>query len=273
MTTLLDIRSAEVRKLAEAPVKRDGVTPTRVHQTRAVGSSAMGSTIPDDIKGSLHISLPPSPRERAVELVLSQYKASTNLLAYIDAYMEELAELTTAMISTYVYRYPSLAFGKMLDTVAEIVGVGRRLTGAAPLGLFGFYEEAASLGFSDATMNIPTGGVLRSDGESIIGDLLLTDEELRRYIQAKILINTQTPSVDNMYKYTDYLYGSSDTRWELQEGYAAGSSTPTANMHFDGYLTVQERAFFAAVYLRFKVLGVAVTMSDLSGNIILQEGV
>jgi hypothetical protein len=216
------------------------------------------------------VDVPLPPQERARDIVISQYQASPNLLAYIDAYMEEIDELTTAMIATYIYRYPQLAYGAQLDVIAEIVGVNREIPGAAPLGLFGWYDEPASLGHNDSLVPASEGGRLFSDGDRLTGDLQLTDVELRRYIAARIIINTQRATIDNMYEYTDLLYGSADPRWELQEGYATNpASLPIVNMHLNGYLNIQERGFFAAVYLRFKVSGVQVTLSDLSGNITL----
>ncbi len=251
-------------------------TPIKATAPNIIGAID-GTTVIKDSKVVFDVSrfftvLPNTPRQRAEELIISQYQAAPNFLAYVDAYMEEISELTNAMIATYVYRYPTLAFGAMLDTIAEIVGCTREIPGAAPLGLFGFYEEPASFGHKDATKPESDGGRLYSLGEQLVGDLRLTDEELRRYIQARIIVNTQIPTVDMLYAYTDLLYGSEDPRWELREAYASNSAdTCKADMHFNGYLNIQERAFFSAVYLRFKVSGVKLTLSDTSGDIELLQ--
>ena len=211
-----------------------------------------------------HVALPVDPRELAPDLIISQYQASPNFLAYVDAYMKEVAVLTNALIDTYMYRYLSNAYGNMLDVVAEIVGVKRYIPGASPLGLFGFYYEPQSLGHDTLTDLNAVGGKLYGLGEDTVGDLYLTDEELYRYIKARILVNTQIPTIENLYKFTDFLYGRVSPLWELQEDY---SGAPFANMHFDGYLQLQEKAFFSAIYLTFKIAGVKLTLSDLSGDI------
>jgi hypothetical protein len=250
-------------------LKPDG-RPLLDGQPRPFGAEPIGIADDRDDAGLFHLSLPPLPQERAVALMLSQYQASPNFLAYVDAYMEEVDELTTAMLATYLYRYPAYAYGAMLDVIAEIVGVARQIPGARPLGLFGWYDDPASFGHNDFNDPASSGGKLYSDGEILSGDLNLTDEELSRYIQAAILVNTQLPTIASLYNYTDLLYGTLVDTWELQEGYATTPGTPpTANMHFDGFLNIQERGFFSAVYLRFKIVGVELTLSDSSGNIIL----
>jgi len=215
------------------------------------------------------------PIKRVTEMLMSQYYDSVNFKSYLSVLAEEVQEVSQASIDTVEYRYLSKAFGKNLENIGEIVGAVRTIAGAGSLGLYGYYEQADSLGVNDKTIPSSLGGVLYSSGSTTVADLVLTDRQLRNYIRARIIQNHRMPTIDNILEYLELLLGKPDIILHVQEGYVAGEApvdeTAYYNVHYDEAFNPQEKALLAALISEFKPLGVRLTLSDTGGNIVLPD--
>lgn len=136
---------------------------------------------------------------RVDELLISQYKHSTNLNKYIKAFVSPLQTTFQALQDVVDSLNIDTATGDALDKIATIVGEERIVRGAAALNYFGFLEEAAAEPF-----NV---GIFFSYGDPETGDLVLSDSQLRSLIRARILKNTRGGLINDVIEYVELLVG------------------------------------------------------------------
>jgi len=149
-----------------------------------------------------------SPTDKVIDILLWQYKNSTNLQEYIDAFAIELDVLTQAIEDTLNLRYLADAYGFQLDVVGQIVGVGRVFYGAAPIGYFGFYDDPQSKVPSIGDVNnVSIGGIYKGSGQLDSNDLVLDDTSYRNIIYAKIIQNGTNCRINHVITFIDYVVG------------------------------------------------------------------
>lgn len=140
-------------------------------------------------------------KELAESRLATQFRDSTNLIAYIKALLVEANTLEQVFQDLLDKRWIDTAEGAQLDIIGAIVGQPRILLDATILSYFGFAPNAASQSFGTID-NVSVGGRFRSVLESTTGNRSLTDTEYRDYIRARIIKNSITPTVQAM---TDFL--------------------------------------------------------------------
>ena len=196
-----------------------------------------------------------------LDLLLSQYKQSTNLQKYIKCFIDEFAEVKQAMSDSVKYRYLADSFGVMVDDIAYLVGASRTIYGAASLGFFGFFTNPGAFPAGDD--NDPSvGGVLRSDGDKESGDFVRTDSQLKNAIRARIIKIVGNCNIEQLITYVDLVLGR-EIDLEIKEGHQ--------KMVFivHGKLSVAEKVLMAYMLLDFKPVGISISLKDDDGPISL----
>ena len=196
-----------------------------------------------------------------LDLLLSQYKQSTNLQKYIKCFIDEFAEVKQAMSDSVKYRYLADSFGVMVDDIAYLVGASRTIYGAASLGFFGFFTNPGAFPAGDD--NDPSvGGVLRSDGDKESGDFVRTDSQLKNAIRARIIKIVGNCNIEQLITYVDLVLGR-EIDLEIKEGHQ--------KMDFivHGKLSVAEKVLMAYMLPDFKPVGIKITLKDDGGPISL----
>jgi len=199
--------------------------------------------------------------KRGLDMLLSQYKHSTNLKKYIQCFLDEFAEISEQMENIVKYRYLADSFGVMVDDIAYLVGASRTLYGAAALGFFGYYENPAAEGTGDDG-NKNVGGILRSDSDRNSGDLVRTDAQLKNAIRARVLKNMTNCNIEDLLTFCDLVLGREldmeIVESKLRMDFIVHETLPTA-----------DRVLLSFMLPDIKPAGITVTLKDDSGNIAL----
>lgn len=199
--------------------------------------------------------------KQGLEMLLSQYKHSTNLKKYISCFLSEFEEVKQAISDSVRYRYLADSFGVMVDDIAYLVGATRIIYGAAALGFFGFYANPGALPAGDD--NDPSlGGILRSDSDEESGDFVRTDVQLKNAIRARIVKIMGSCTIEQLLTYTDLVMGRT-INMEIVEGHQ------TMNFIVHGRLSVAERVLMSYMLPDFKPQGIKITLRDDTGTIAL----
>ena len=199
--------------------------------------------------------------KHGLDMLLTQYKQSTNLKKYIQCFLDEFAEVKKAMEDSVKYRYLADSFGVMVDDIAYLVGASRTIYGAASLGFFGFFTNPGAYPAGDD--NDPSvGGVLRSDGDKESGDFVRTDSQLKNAIRARIIKIVGNCNIEQLITYVDLVLGR-EIDLEIKEGHQ--------KMDFivHGKLSVAEKVLMAYMLPDFKPVGIKITLKDDGGPISL----
>lgn len=202
--------------------------------------------------------------KHGTDMLLSQYKHSPNLKAYINVFVSEFKEIRDAQEATIKYRYLADSFGIMVDDIAYLVGASRVIYGAASLGFFGFYTNPGALPAGDDKFP-GKGGILRSDNDKESGDFVRTDTQLKDAIRARIIKIMGNCSIEQLIQYVDLVMGRS-IDLEVKEGHQK------IDYVVHGTLSVAEKVLMAYMLPDFKPVGVAITLADDDGAIALVYG-
>lgn len=137
------------------------------------------------------------PTDRALDLLVGQYAASTNLKAYISALMAEFDEVHASSILSISGRTIDNATGITLDYIGEIVGQGRGTKVTADGVFFGFEDAIGSDTFgSEGTPS--AGAVFRSNTDIQFITTPWSDTDYRKFIKARIIKNTKAITVNTL---------------------------------------------------------------------------
>ena len=199
--------------------------------------------------------------KHGIDMLLSQYKNSPNLKAYINCFIDEFAEVKKAIADTIKYRRLADSFGVMVDDIAYLVGASRIIYGAESLGFFGFYSNPAAYPAGDDN-NPAVGGILRSDTDRESGDFTRTDAQLKDAIRARIIKNYTNCMIEDILDFCDLVLDE-ELDLEIVEGFQ--------KMDFIVHrtLTVQQKILMAHMLPDIKPAGISITLSDDAGEIAL----
>jgi len=138
-----------------------------------------------------------------------QYKES-NLKDTYEVFSKESQELEQAYVDVINSRAIDIAVGIQLDIIGEIVGQPRELIDAANIPYFGFFDFPGAKEFGSLT-EPGEGGRLKSRLESSTAVRVLTDEEYRVFIRAKIKSNNTTVTPDEIAEIINFIFGTTFT--------------------------------------------------------------
>jgi len=138
-------------------------------------------------------------------LLLSQYKDSPNLRAYLLAYINEMDLLFQSIEEVHFGRMLEHAIGAQLNIIGDILDQSRDVV--LPSIYFGFVGAAGVGKMADEA--IPTaGGIFLSEDQSGISVTPLSDHEYRRVLQCKgSILNSVDLGIETMYSALNILIG------------------------------------------------------------------
>lgn len=157
----------------------------------------MAEIIPFEIQEYLEVA-----RSRVTE----QFKDAPVFDRYLQLLLGGKIEIQLVLQDLMQKRSIDTATGAQLDIIGEIVGQPRELIDTALLKYFAFegYPEAQPYGDLN---NNSLGGVYYSLGTPLAGNTLLTDEQYRLFIKAKILKNNTNVTPDQLLYFLKFVFG------------------------------------------------------------------
>lgn len=195
--------------------------------------------------------------DRVDEMILTQYKNSTNLIAYIKAFVSPIQSIFSSSADSINSRCIDKASGHSLDKIAKTVGEFRVINGASASPYFGFHEHPTALGLSE--------GLFYSYGDKVTENLVLSDSQLRSFIRARIIKNTSGGKVNDILKYFDYIVEGSMLGETLNTRLYQGNLSIRAQ--FDNYLTRDAKLMLSIRAKDIIPIGISFSMADLDGEI------
>lgn len=167
-------------------------------------------------------------QERALSRLAYQYRDSPRLKAVIALLVAEVEQLRDAALTLEPLRDIDQAEGDGLDTIGEIVGQPRELSGVVPIGYFEYHDGPggpAAEGFGDLTD--PAQGLrYRAINEAESGNKLLGDTEMRRFIRAAIKRNATDATPEGIIEVIQAVLPD-DPPVAVQMTFAPGAATAT----------------------------------------------
>lgn len=146
-------------------------------------------------------------KELAISRLATQFKESTNLISYIKALLLEADNLEQVFCDLLEKRWIDTAEGVQLDIIGAIVGQTREFVDAEIFDYFGFADNPQAQSFGSLG-NPSTGGRFIFEGEPTTGLRLLTDEEYRLFIRARILRNSTSSTPEEIISQIRFLFNS-----------------------------------------------------------------
>lgn len=157
--------------------------------------------------------------EVARSRVTEQFKDKDIFDRYLQLLLGGKIELQEVFRQLMQERSIDTAVGAQLDIVGDIVGQPRELIDTALLTYFAYlgYPDAQSFG---DLVNSSIGGPYRGVNDPLAGNTLLTDEQYRLFIKAKIIKNNTNATPNQILEFINFVFGS-DSNQLIEEGDAA----------------------------------------------------
>lgn len=109
------------------------------------------------------------------------------------------------------------AIGKQLDIIGDIVGQPRELIEADFIPYFGFEGAFKAQSYGDIN-NSSLGGYYRDLNQSLAGNVLLSDDQYRLFIKAKIFKNITRATPEETIKFIKFVFGAEKVQVTVDRG-------------------------------------------------------
>lgn len=145
--------------------------------------------------------------QEAKDRLTSQFQDKEVVNLYLDLLIWQQYELQKVFTDLIQKRSIDTASGAALDIIGEIVGQPRELIDADLIEYFAFngYPLAASYGDLN---NSSVGGYYWDLNKSLAGNVLLSDEQYRLFIKAKIIKNTTTATPNEFLNFIKFVFNA-----------------------------------------------------------------
>lgn len=153
--------------------------------------------------------------------VTEQFKTEDHPIfdKYLQILLTGKIELQEVFRQLMQERSIDTAIGAQLDIIGEIVGQPRELIDTALLTYFAYLGYPNAQSFGDLT-NTSVGGPYRGVNDPLAGNTLLSDEQYRLFIKAKIIKNNTNATPNQILDFINFVFGSSSNQL-IEEGDAA----------------------------------------------------
>ena len=196
------------------------------------------------------------PLDKLLDILVPQYQDSTNFIEYLTIFSEQMQEIHIALEETKTERYLENAIGEQLETIGIIVGLKRGTFLTAGGVYFGFTTVIGASPFGTSSV-VETSGFFKSISDPEHTSTLLGDAEYKSHIEAKIIKNFKSITVETTIEVVRAVLGSVEVH--LTE------STLAFNVDFPFALTSDQKLLISTPGVVPKPLGINVTFSDTSG--------
>lgn len=144
-------------------------------------------------------------REEALSRVTEQFKEADVFQRYLITLIDGYDDIQTCLQQLLQMRSLDTAEGAQLDILGNIVGQDRVLVEADIFQYFGMQGYPEAQPFGDLS-NPNFGGFFYSLGESVGGNIRLTDDLYRLFIRAKIFKNSFTATPEEFITAINYIF-------------------------------------------------------------------
>ena len=183
------------------------------------------------------------------QLLLGQYKNSTNFKEYAQCFIDEMDTLFAQTEEVYLGRFLDNAVGQQLDIIGLILDEERSID--IPTQFFGFSDDgvppANVAPLADEA--VPSdGGVFRDETQGDTTRSALGDQQYSRLLKAKaLLVSEGFPSVNSCYEVVSTLLGFTPKIMELNSTGAQNATLTVSAVD----VTLSDAAFlqYFSVYL------------------------
>ncbi len=135
---------------------------------------------------------------------LRQFEESTVLNAILEAWGEELDELTQAHNDLKTKRWIETGEGVQLDGIGDIVGQSRLIQASVHVAFFAFDDQPNALGFEK--------GRFRDTWESWLNSTSLADNEYRMALWNKVWKNNSVGTAEETIRSAQYIFNANSIR-------------------------------------------------------------
>jgi len=147
--------------------------------------------------------------EKGLSRLAYQFKSSTKFQEFLEAFLQQLQDLSISELQLLNERYLNTAIGVQLDGVGEIVGLPRPEKAVGVAGLFGFLDDTTALGFGDIT-DTEIGG---NFWDGVSDYILVGDNLYRLLIRAKIIENKTAMTVEDTLRLISFTFDGAIIRY------------------------------------------------------------
>lgn len=138
-----------------------------------------------------------------------------------DKYLQLLtlpaAEMQIVLSQLMKQRSVDTAVGKQLDIIGDIVGQPRELLDSDFIPYFGYEGAFEAQSYGDVS-DTSKGGYYWDINTSLTGNILLSDEQYRLFIKAKILKNITRSTPEDVIKFVVFVFGAKKVQITQDEG-------------------------------------------------------
>lgn len=139
--------------------------------------------------------------------ITEAFKGKVVFDKYLRLLLENHTEIEGALKDLMQMRSLDTAVGVQLDNIGRIVGQERELINTALLDFFGFEGYPTVKGFGDLDDN-SQGGLFYNLGNPLAGNTLLSDDQYRLFIKAKILKNITAATPEEFLYFLKFVFGA-----------------------------------------------------------------
>lgn len=166
-------------------------------------------------------------KDTAQDRLLTQYRESDNLIAYIRALIDESDNLESVLQSLLTERFIDLAIGVQLDILGILVGQDRNIINANILKYFGFLDGGQHVGGFGFKFYVA--------GDPLFSNFESDDETYRLLIRARAIRNRFDGTIEGMIEFVKFAFGAAYCVVIEQEN-------ATADIIIGTFLTDQQKA-------------------------------
>ena len=177
--------------------------------------------------------------ELAISRLATQFRESTNLIAYLKTLLLEANNLEQVFCDILEKRWIHTAEGAQLDILGSIVGQPRLIVGGELFGYFGFAVNLESGPFG-SVIDPSLGDRFRSNSEPTTGNRELSDSEYRLFIRARISKNRTSSTPEDIIAQIKFVLGAEqvlfddgDTEYSVSVGKVLTSEEKSVLLNTD----------------------------------------
>ncbi len=138
--------------------------------------------------------------------VALQYQNSPNFKAYLAALLGQANDVESLLEALAEISDIDLATGANLDVIGDIVGISRYVLNTLPVAFFGFAGQPLATRFGEEG-RVDVGSRFIEEGEPAYANTVLTDDQFRLYIRARIVRNHAKGTIEDLISAMTYIFG------------------------------------------------------------------